>query len=75
MTIVAFSMVKVNKPAQLVMQAFSDCMVVGPFDWVLSLCNCPIFHSAGAVNPMGKLSNCRQLLSESDQSHAPSVST
>ncbi len=31
-------------------------------DWALSLCNSPVFHSAGTVNPMGKLSNCRQLL-------------
>ncbi len=45
----------------------------GPCDWTLSPCNFPMFHSAGAVNPMGKLSNCRQLLSESDQPNALKV--
>ncbi len=40
-------------------------------DWVLSLRNCSMFHLAGAVNPMGKLINCRELRSESDQSNAP----
>ena len=44
---------------------------LGACDWSLSLRNCPVFHSAGAVNPMGKLNNCRQLLSESDQPNAP----
>ena len=46
---------------------------MGPFDWVLLLCNCPVFHLAGAVNPIGKLSNCRELHSESDQSNKPNV--
>ena len=38
---------------------------LGAFDWAVSLRNCPVFHSAGAVNPIEKLSNCRELLSES----------
>ncbi len=43
-------------------------------DWALSLCNSPVFHSAGAGNPMGKLSNCRPLLSKSNQPNTPTYS-
>ena len=43
---------------------------VGLCDWARSLRNCPVFHSADAVNPMGKLINCWQLLSKSDQPNA-----
>ncbi len=46
---------------------------LGPCDWALSLRDSPVFHSAGAVNPMGKLSNCRQSLSESDQPMRPMI--
>ena len=42
---------------------------MGPFDWALLLRNSPFFHSAGTVNPMGKLINCRELHSESAQSN------
>ncbi len=50
----------------------TECLafILGACDWALSLRNSPVFHSAGAVNPLGKLSNCRQLLSESDQPNA-----
>ncbi len=42
-------------------------------DWALSLHNSPVFHSAGAVSPMGKLSNSQQLLSESNQPNALNI--
>ena len=41
---------------------------MGAFDWALSLRNCAVFHSAGAANPIGKLSNCRELL-RSESAH------
>ncbi len=50
-----------------------DTVTLGACDWLLSLRNSPVFHSAGAVDPMGKLSNCRQLLTESAQSHALNI--
>ena len=34
---------------------------MGLFDWALLEHNCPIFHSAGSVNPIEKLSNCQKL--------------
>ena len=46
-------------------------MIMGPFDWAHSLRNSLVFHLAGAVNPMGKLSDCQQLGSESTHPKMP----
>ena len=45
--------------------------LIGPFGWSLSLRNSPVFHSAGTVNPMGKLIDCRELCSKSDHLNGP----
>ena len=44
---------------------------MGPFDWVHSLRNSPVFNLTGAVNPIRKLNNCWELRSESAQSNRP----
>ena len=41
--------------------------LLGPFGWSLSLHNSPVFHSAGAVNPMGKLTSCVSTLNNSQR--------
>ena len=51
--------------------AMVACWTMGPFGWSLSLRNSPVFHLAGAVNPIGKLINCRELLSKSAHPNGP----
>ena len=50
-----------------------ELLTLGPFDWPLSWRNSPVFHSAGTVNPIEKLSNLRELRSESAQSNMPII--
>ena len=68
-------------PRKLTMIGRGICQIIvydgmgetmGLFDGALSLRNCPVFHSAGAVKLTGKLGNCRELLSESAQPNRPS---